>query len=171
MKFKTHALAWSMYLVALIFLPAAGFFVISTIPEYDVNNIPSLYAKYWFASLVLIMYLVSFIVRRKAFSYTIINDKGVKNQCFLAKDIFIDWKDCTYIGIAKIQRGYGISIFAIYFSQEYLSPRQCNHIVNVRLSDKTLWAAYTPKMMDEVLKYIDKSRIIDYYLIEQAKWK
>jgi len=112
---------------------------------------------------------------RQWFSYFVVDEKGITNKIYFLKnkDIFIPWGEVKDIAIKPIGKGHGVYSEYMYFCKEPLDEhwnKMKLHKTFIKIpayqdsyglgQDKDLLTiSYSERLLDEVLKYIDKDRI------------
>lgn len=116
-------------------------------------------------SICLIGFLELFKLRRETLSIIEINDKGVLSKCYFSKDIFIDWSENTDIGVA-VNPSIGPKYW-LYFSKEQIPDEKYKSIKQFKMNSNQIYVQYREEVLIGVLKFVDKSRINNLYLVEK----
>jgi len=108
------------------------------------------------AGILTSLYVVS--ISRDGLCIFVIDEKGVTSKLPF-RNILITWDEMCYIGVGK--RRYGLEdVYQICFSKVFLEkvPYFGSHRP-VRQTKKKFFVRYREGMLDEILKYVDESRI------------
>lgn len=102
---------------------------------------------------------------RQMFSFTRIDGTGVTNSCITKEPIHLAWNECKYIGMGYLYTRSGRRQ-CIYFSKIPIEDKAKRKMNAVDFSEKHLWVQYRPKVLDDVLQYIDKQKIDGIELVK-----
>ena len=128
-----------------------------------------------FAVSGIIVPMVFVRLARQWFSYFCIDERGITNKIFFCKnkDIFIAWDDFSDITIKSIAHGKGLYSDYMYLCKmpvdEYFDQMRLHkyyrklpfhkNSYGIGQDENLFSISYSKKLLDEVLKYVDKDRI------------
>lgn len=120
-------------------------------------------------------------IRRQLFSYFVVDERGITNKIFLLKneDIFIAWDEMNDIAIKPIGKGHGVYSEYMYFCKvpldEYWYPNEKRNFFNrmpaykdsygLGQSENMFSITYSKRLLEEVLKYVDKEKIRNLHTV------
>lgn len=164
MKFRISPLTRSMFIVWFALMGAFSIAFIWMMINYPNSRMAMFIMLCVSGSGILMVY----VERKKAFSIISFDTIGITSKCILSKDIHISWDECADIGIARHNQGGWASIYWIYwiyFSKDRMTDKQMKQPQAI-INNEYIRLQFSDELLDEVLKYIDKDRIKNLYLIK-----
>jgi len=123
-----------------------------------------------FVAVCLLMWAMVFLFLRVQYSHFIIDEKGIICK-FFGRDVFIAWDEMEYIGVGAIWEVAGYR-YMIYFAKIRPQWRVFRRYRNQYMwqNKDQFFIRYQEGMLEEVLKYVDETRIRDVELIKNCKY-
>lgn len=106
-------------------------------------------------------------IRREGFLALYFDKEGVHLKSFIKKEITIYWDDCIDVGIGT---NPGINPHpTLYFSMDYLTENQLKKISKTKITNRFIRITYKEKVLQDILQYINKSRIRNYEATKEER--
>ena len=96
---------------------------------------------------------------RQHFTTFLIDERGITSS-LLGKSIFIAWDDFKHIGVGELHHfGTRKHSFFLYFSKVPLKNLRISDSNLIKQTERYFYIMYGEGMLEEILKYVDESRI------------
>ena len=120
----------------------------------------------------LLLFLLAALRYRDLFASFTIDQEGITNK-FPGRNFLIPWDEMEYIGVAYTKRVFaGGYRFLMYFAK--IRPDQAASVWGKmgdrRQNKRQFFIIYQEGMLEEILNYVDETRIRDVELIQNCKY-
>ena len=157
---KVSRFFWSVVYYVFISIPTAGCIylaVTSWLDGWTFAFVVATIAAIYFGRLV-------YLADKQRTAKVDICDKGVTFRYLLFGKIFMPWSECAHIVLNVALNGGNLHC-TIHFSKAPLTEKQ---IKDMYSSKEQLHVEYSEELLEKILKYVDRSKIKNLHILEEA---